>query len=180
MMRVNVVEDDGKFSLYNAESGFAVEHDFKHLHLAVRYANDNGMVANCFEPVKASIESVKSKKNIKRFPSFFANGFPKKVRCYDNGGESFDRFTICFFGNYRETTGGEYYALGASFHPQHPQGFGQHLTSDQPYDRPKSAHLGKKIRFSELPTDVQKWVLQDYAEFWGFMGTERDNEGMWL
>ncbi len=119
-------------------------------------------------------DKIKSAKNKKRFASFFtADGIPKKIHIYDNGGKSFDQFTICFTGNYRKTTGGEFYALGASCH-RHPQGFGQHLTSDRPYDFPTYGHLGKKIKFDSLPVDVQIWVTHDYLEFWGFTNENGD------
>lgn len=109
-------------------------------------------------------------KNKKRIKSFFDdNGHPKKIRCYDNGGESADRFTIVYTGNYRETTGGDFYYLACDSHPCHPMGFGQHGGSDTQIDRPAYSHLGKKIKFSELPQAVQEWVIQDYLEFWGFV-----------
>ena len=126
--------------------------------------------------ITITADKVKTTKNKKRFPSFFtADGIPKKIRIYDNGGETFDRFTICYTGNYRETTDGEFYALGASCHPFHPQGFGQHLSSDKPMDRPTYSHLGKKIKFDALPVDVQIWVAHDYLVFWGFT----NDKGEW-
>lgn len=173
MQRVNVVVSDSIFSLHDAISGQFIIGGFKKLHLAVRYANEHSLIANVFAPVCADVNSLKNKRNIKRFASFFdANGFPKKVRVYDDGGQSIDRFTICYFGNYRKTTAGDYYALGANFHPTQPQGFGQHLPSREPYDRPRSSHLGCRIRFNELPTEVQDWVIRDYADFWGFSELE--------
>jgi hypothetical protein len=34
------------------------------------------------------------------------------------------------------------------------------------YDRPKYSHLGKKIKFSDLPEDCQLNVLIDYCILW--------------
>jgi hypothetical protein len=62
------------------------------------------------------------------------NGIPRYVRCYDNGGETFDRFTVVFSGRYRHLTGGEFWHVGMSEHPFHPQGFGQHGGHTQQID----------------------------------------------
>jgi len=79
---------------------------------------------------------------------------------YDNGGASFDRYTVYYGGRgCLETdprTGIEMRAcLGMSEHPFDPQGVGQHG-----YGMP-GKHNGKKITFEELPKDCQKLVLQD-------------------
>lgn len=89
------------------------------------------------------------------------NGVPKNIRCYDNQGESFDRYTCVF----TKTEG--YYYLGMSENPFHPQGFGQHgQGKDGPIDRPSYSHLGKKVDFSLLPEDVQKCIIETYKELW--------------
>lgn len=92
-------------------------------------------------------------------------GGPKYVRCYDNEGETLDRYTVVFTGNYRRKTGGQFIYLGMSASPF--QGIGQHGFSDTQIDRPIYRHLGKRIKFSDLPTDCQKAVLDDYKELWG-------------
>ena len=92
---------------------------------------------------------------------------PRWIRCYDNGGESFDRYTVVF-------TRGKYCYLGMSAHPSHPQGFGQH--GEWPQGSPAIdrlggySHLGRKINFSELPEDCQKLVKDTYATLWGTPG----------
>lgn len=88
------------------------------------------------------------------------------MRCYDNQGESADRYTIVFTGNYRGRNGSCLY-LGCNAHPFHPQGIGMHGESPEPIDRPGYSHLGRKIAFEALPEDVQKLVLSDYRELWG-------------
>jgi hypothetical protein len=46
--------------------------------------------------------------------------------------------------------------------PYHPQGFGQHGESNKIIDRPKYAHLGKPIKFLDMPLDCQHLVMDDY------------------
>jgi hypothetical protein len=97
------------------------------------------------------------------------SGVPRYVRCYDNGGETADRYTVVYTGRYRGR-GGCFY-LGMNAAPFHPQGIGQHGESDRPIDRPSYGHLGKRIAFEELPPDCQKAVLQDYRELWDLPST---------
>lgn len=126
--------------------------------------------------IAVTADKIKSAKNKKRFPSFFtADGIPKKIRCYDNQGRSFDRYTICFTGNYRHLTGGEFIGLGASEHPSHPQGFGQHFSHTAQCDYPTYGHLGKKVKFESLPVDVQKFIVSDYLSLWNFT----NDKGEW-
>jgi hypothetical protein len=95
---------------------------------------------------------------------FMPNGIPKHVRIYDNGGETFDQYTVVFTGNYKGRNGCEY--IGMSTNPFHPQGFGQHGHSWTVIDYPKYSHLGKKIKFQDLPERCQDCVIQDYKEIW--------------
>ncbi len=73
---------------------------------------------------------------------------------YDNGGETFDRYTVVYNAL---ATGkpGVYEAVGMSEDPFHPQGFGQHCSAML------GKHLGKRITFKQLPKDCQKLVTQD-------------------
>lgn len=91
---------------------------------------------------------------------------PRYIRCYDNGGETFDRYTVVFTGRYRHKTNGSYLYVGMSENPFHPQGFGQHGESNDPLDWPKYSHLGKKIPFDSLPDACKKLVTGDYNELW--------------
>ncbi len=93
------------------------------------------------------------------------NGLP--IRCYDNGGETPDRYTVVFMnrGDYgftrqyiRETGRDFYPCLGMSGAPFHPQGIGQH--SDCKLGR----HLGKRVQFASLPTDCRNAVIRDLSE----------------
>lgn len=113
-------------------------------------------------------------------------GCPRYVRCYDNGGETCDRYTVCFTGNYRKQfTDPEtrkhhgprewFQYVGMSGAPFHPQGFGQHGESQRQIDVNKSGfapaigrknHLGRRIHFADLTEDCRKLVLSDYREIW--------------
>jgi hypothetical protein len=98
--------------------------------------------------------------------SLLPDGVPKYVRCYDNGGASFDRYTVVFTGRYTHKTGGSFWYVGMSSSPFNPQGFGQHGEHRNPIDRPAYGHLGKKIKFTDLPDDCQKLVLETYTDLW--------------
>lgn len=81
----------------------------------------------------------------------------KKVRIYDNGGETLDRYTAVYMmlPEHRADT---YSAVGMSERPFSPQGFGQHCTAMP------GRHLGKRIKFTDLPADCQKLILQDLKD----------------
>lgn len=110
-----------------------------------------------------------STKNKKRYPSFFTpEGSPKKVRVYDNGGDTLDRYTIVFSGTYRKNPRDGFLALGSDGNPFHPMGVGYPIWSDTMIDRPRYSHLGKKVRFEDLSVDLKKYVLNEYKFLWGF------------
>jgi hypothetical protein len=75
----------------------------------------------------------------------------KIAAIYDNGGETFDRYTVCL-GETDARNLGE--CLGMSEIPTHPQGFCQHGYADF------GPHLGRKIGLADLPIECQK-VLED-------------------
>lgn len=100
-----------------------------------------------------------------RKEQFMPNDIPRWIRIYDNLGETFDRYTVVFTGRYKGRDGICHY-LGMSENPYHPQGFGQHGESQDVIDRPKYGHLGKKIKFTDLPEDCQRAVIGDYEEIW--------------
>lgn len=97
---------------------------------------------------------------------------PRYVRCYDNGGKTCDRYTVVFTGRYKNRTGGEFVYLTMNERPYHPQGFAQHGFSDELIDRPKYAHIGKRIRFEELPPDCQTLVRDRYNALWNIKGEQ--------
>lgn len=77
------------------------------------------------------------------------------LRCYDNGGETFDRYTILPPHKPGE---GMVEGIGASREPFHPQGYGQHITAQA------GTHLGRRIPFACLPPDVQRFARQEWPE----------------
>lgn len=98
-----------------------------------------------------------------RAQQLMPEGIPKWIRCYDNEGRSLDQYTILFT---RKRLSGQFMYIAANAKPFHPQGFGQHDFSDEPIDYPTYGHLGKKIKFTDLPPDVQELVVSDYKEIW--------------
>lgn len=76
----------------------------------------------------------------------------RKIRVkaiYDNGGATFDRYTVYFNVRDREF----WTCLAMSAEPFHPQGFGQHSVGSL------GRHNGKRITFEQLPTDCQKAIV---------------------
>ena len=94
----------------------------------------------------------------KRMDRLMPGGVPKWIRCYDNGGETCDRYTVI----YTRTNDGTCHYVGMSAMPYHPQGFGQHGESETMIDRPRYSHWGKRVQFADLPEDCRKLVLSDY------------------
>lgn len=88
---------------------------------------------------------------------------PRYVRVYDNQGETLDRYTVLFT---RKRVDGEFFGLDMSENPIDPNGIGQHFSSPDILDYPSSSHLGKRIRFNDLPKICQKLVIEDYKTIW--------------
>lgn len=93
-------------------------------------------------------------------------GKPRYIRCYDYGEQEVDRYTVVYTGRWAGKLPGQCYFVGMSAYPFHPQGYGQHGESDSMIDRPTYGHLGKKIKFDDLPADCQRLVMQDYVSLW--------------
>lgn len=87
------------------------------------------------------------------------------LRCYDNGGKTADRFTIIpprwarAYANASTSDPLAWEALAANSEPFHPQGIGMHVTAHPGH------HLGKRVKWSELPTDVQRFARQSFPEY---------------
>lgn len=84
------------------------------------------------------------------------------LRCYDNGGRSYDRYTIIpprQAHEYREDRAGLFMAIGASERPFNPHGFGQCVSATP------GPHLGRRVRWDALPEDVQKFARQVFPEY---------------
>jgi hypothetical protein len=81
----------------------------------------------------------------------------RPIRCYDNGGKTFDRYTVVYMDD-PERAVGAYSAVGMNAHPFHPQGYGQHCIAMP------GKHLGRRVPFAYLPADCQRLVLRDLEE----------------
>lgn len=110
---------------------------------------------------------MKTKTRASKLVSIVANMItPKYIRCYDNGGKTADRYTVVFTGRYRVKTENQFIYIGMSEMPFHPLGIGFHGESSIQIDRPSYKHLGKKIKFTDLPKDCQLLVGRDYNYLW--------------
>jgi len=89
-------------------------------------------------------------------------------RVYDNGGETFDRFTVVYL-NIPNGPNSEPMCLGMSENPMHPQGYGEHA-----YCTPGN-HLGALIRFADLPDACQRLVESELNEIADTCGENRIN-----
>lgn len=93
------------------------------------------------------------------------------VRCYDNGGATYDRYTVVFAEPWQHRGVDVFNYVAMNHEPFHPMGFGQHGESS-PYpidfdlDRQEinGEHLGRRIRFADLPGDCQRLVRQDLRD----------------
>ena len=77
-----------------------------------------------------------------------------RLRIYDNGGKTADRYTVLFMDQ-QERSDGVYSCLGMDKDPFHPCGIGQH-SSGTP-----GVHLGRRIPFEMLPEPCRRAVLAD-------------------
>ncbi len=90
--------------------------------------------------------------------TIMVNGKRKVCRIFDAGPEPADRYTIAFKGFRLEGYGMVYPYVAAGPTPFHPGGFGLHCESRYYLT---GRHLGKRIRFDALPSDVQHFVLDN-------------------
>jgi hypothetical protein len=79
----------------------------------------------------------------------------KNIKCYDNGGKTFDRYTVVYLDQPAGHKGNLFECVGMNETPFHPQGFGQHSIASV------GKHLGKEIPFESLPIDCQTLVNRD-------------------
>lgn len=91
--------------------------------------------------------------------TIMARGRRKVCRIFDTGEDGvFDRYTIAFKGYRVEGYGMVYPYLACSDYPFHPQGYGMHGEGKEFIT---GKHLGKRVRFDSLPTDVQCFILDN-------------------
>lgn len=88
------------------------------------------------------------------------------LRVYDAGPKLADRFTILpprWAGEEHHYSHNpdapRWAAIASGPAPFHPQGFGQHVGADA------GPHLGRRIKWSDLPADVQRFARQSFPMF---------------
>lgn len=79
-----------------------------------------------------------------------------RVKVYDNGGRSFDRYTAVYVG--QPCGGGLFEARSLSHNPLGPQGFNQFT------EVADGSHLGKRVPLNALPDDVQRAIYLDLTD----------------
>lgn len=80
-----------------------------------------------------------------------------RIRCYDNGGKTVDRYTVVYL-DFPERLPGFFLSLGMSEDPSHPQGFCQHTVAMF------GAHLGRRVPFQTLPECCRRVVRADLGD----------------
>ncbi|MFN6965167.1 MAG: hypothetical protein ACK4S4_15585 [Pyrinomonadaceae bacterium] len=112
---------------------------------------------------------------------FLPGGVPFYVRCYDNGGETGDRYTVVYA---KKSFDGWFHYRAMSENPFHPQGVGIYgETQFRPVDvtdnsgwppaMGRKCHLGTRIPFEELPEKCRELVLRDYSLIWDLCPHDR-------
>jgi len=80
------------------------------------------------------------------------------LACYDNGGETCDRYTVLIGGSLHDEDLNKTYSvqyLGMSDAPTHPQGFSQ--WGEMP--RGNGRACGKKVRWLDLPEHIRRHTV---------------------
>jgi hypothetical protein len=103
--------------------------------------------------------------NRKRRERLMPNGIPRYIRIYDLP-ISWDRYTVVYTKIKQVYKFAYYPYLGMSEDPTQPYGFGQHGSNKTIIDRPRSRHLGRRIKFQDLPEPCQNIVISDYEALW--------------
>ena len=101
-----------------------------------------------------------TKSQAKRIENLMPNGIPRYIRIYFKP-DTLDCYTVVF----AKQKGYLYIAMSTM--PFSPLGFCQHGEANEPIDKPTYKHLGKKIKFQDLPADCQTQVISDYVDLWG-------------
>lgn len=83
-----------------------------------------------------------------------------KVRIYDNGGKTLDRYTVVYLYDIERGVGRNtlYGARGMCSNPMHPQGIGCYTTAMV------GRHLGRRIKLGDLPPNAKNVVIYDLTQ----------------
>lgn len=84
-------------------------------------------------------------------PALVYKNNTKTMKIYDNGGKTFDRYTVIY-------DSGD--VIGLSLNPESPQGFSQYcgVLAEKGGMIVDGPHLGKVIAFEELPENIQEHI----------------------
>jgi hypothetical protein len=102
--------------------------------------------------------------NSKRLEALMPGGIPRWIRCFDNGGETWDRYSVEFTRPNDFGMSGYVVGRGMSANPFHPGGFGQWFEMRAYEIGRKRSHWGKRVKFQDLPEAVKRCITQDYRE----------------
>lgn len=82
------------------------------------------------------------------------NVMRKRVRVFDNGGATFDRYTVMILRRNKSLR--KYEVYGMSENAMSPQGFNQfsHVVPSVRYLASDNIAIGKRIRYVDLPKEV--------------------------
>lgn len=98
---------------------------------------------------------------LSRLERFMPSGTPRYILAYDSP-DYIDRYTVIYT---KKSVGwGRFTLVSMSGAPFHPQGFCQHSEIES---QRIGKHLGKRIKFADLPEDCQRVVIDEYKEIWG-------------
>lgn len=83
-----------------------------------------------------------------------------KIRIYDNGGKTRDRYTVIYMYLYESGHGRnkKFGARGMCSNPTSPQGIGCYVSANP------GRHLGRRIKLEDLPKQARDLVLFDLRE----------------
>jgi len=82
----------------------------------------------------------------------------KNFKVFDNGGKSFDRYTVALPGREHGASPGYDMCLSLSSNPESPTGVSQFS------DCKIGKHLGKKIPYAKLPKNIRNHVQKRLSE----------------
>lgn len=89
-----------------------------------------------------------------------------RIRIWDNGGETADRYTVAVGHD------GEVDYFGMSSDPRHPQGFNQYLGSKADGNAVhEGPHLGKRLPFRKWPEELKRSIWDRLAASCGRIAT---------
>lgn len=93
-----------------------------------------------------------------RYPVTAIRPVRPRVRIYDNGGKTADRYTVYFLAAQWSPHSGRFYGYYCcSDNPFHPQGVGMYGETDRlpPVHCPE---IGKRVSFNQVPAGIQRLI----------------------